>query len=144
MRLRLWIALVAFVVLPLLTAAAETSLKGTLRLGAGGKPALETGGQLVFLSGDADTVGVLTDDRLIGSDFELVGERIARDRFRVGPIHKKSMWVHRGGERYLVTYWCEVCAIRTYTPGICQCCQEEMALDLRQEHIHASPPADRQ
>ena len=26
-----------------------------------------------------------------------------------------------------------VCSIRTYTPGICYCCQDETALDLREK-----------
>jgi hypothetical protein len=30
----------------------------------------------------------------------------------------------------MVTYWCAVCAIRTFTPGICWCCREETELDL--------------
>ena len=31
----------------------------------------------------------------------------------------------------MVTYWCEVCAIRSYTPGLCVCCRDETTLDLR-------------
>ena len=104
--------------------AVEHSVQGKLTLGAGGKPAIETPQGLTYLSSDADTTGVLTDSRLTGADFEVIGQRLGPDSFQVGPIHKKSMWVHRDGKRYMVTYWCEVCAIRTYTPGICQCCQD--------------------
>jgi hypothetical protein len=31
----------------------------------------------------------------------------------------------------VITYWCDVCSIRTYTPGKCWCCQQETTLDLR-------------
>lgn len=124
-------------------AADSGSLLGKLTLGEGGKPVLQTVEGRIYLTGDADTMGVLTDSRLVGADFEVIGKRLGPESFQVGPIHKKSMWVHREGKRFMVTYWCEVCAIRTYTPGICQCCQEEMALDLKEEHIHARPPQGR-
>jgi hypothetical protein len=39
----------------------------------------------------------------------------------------------------MVTYWCEVCAIRTYTPGECMCCQENTELDLRDPDLPATP-----
>jgi hypothetical protein len=31
----------------------------------------------------------------------------------------------------MITYWCDVCSIRAYTPGPCVCCQQETTLDLR-------------
>ncbi|MCP5112893.1 MAG: hypothetical protein GY953_18870 [bacterium] len=127
---------VSICTLGVLAAAPGTSLRGKLTLGAGGKPAIETAKGPVYVTGDADTMGVLTDHRLVGEDLEVIGQQTAPEAFRVGPIHKKSMWLHREGKRYMVTYWCEVCAIRTYTPGICQCCQEETALDPKEEHVH--------
>jgi hypothetical protein len=42
------------------------------------------------------------------------------------------MFVHQGGKRLFVTYWCDVCSIRTYTPGLCLCCRKETDLDLRE------------
>jgi hypothetical protein len=49
----------------------------------------------------------------------------------VDPIHLKAMFVYRGGRRLVVTYWCAICSIRTFTPGTCVCCQEETDLDPR-------------
>jgi len=39
--------------------------------------------------------------------------------------------VRQDGKLKLVTYWCDICAIRAYTPGPCVCCQRETTLDLR-------------
>ncbi|MCS7025861.1 MAG: hypothetical protein NZV14_13750 [Bryobacteraceae bacterium] len=90
------------------------------------------GGELVFLTGDEPTRGVLRDARLNGVDFEVIGRRLRPGWFEIEPIHKRAMFVHKDGKKLFVTYWCAVCAIRTYTPGICWCCQEETALDLRE------------
>ncbi|MDX2154557.1 MAG: hypothetical protein SFV54_27695 [Bryobacteraceae bacterium] len=109
----------------------ETSVRG--RLGAqDGRPVLRTAGGVVFLEGDKDTLGVLRDERLANADFEAVGQRSGKDRFVIQPIFKRAMYVHKDGKRLMVTYWCAVCAIRSYTPGVCWCCQEETALDLRE------------
>lgn len=96
------------------------------------KPALETPGPAVtFLQGDKDTVGVLLDPRLQGEDFEARGRFLKPSVFEILPIHLRAMFVHRNGQRFVITYWCELCAIRAYTPGVCPCCQQEMALDLQ-------------
>jgi hypothetical protein len=118
----------------LLAFAAEPStLRGKLVQPDGKPPAIETGGgQTVALDGDKDTMGVLKDKRLAGADLELKGHREA-DHFVVDAIHTKAMHVHRDGKRLAITYWCDTCAIRTFTPGICWCCQEETNLDLREE-----------
>jgi hypothetical protein len=125
---------IGFLILLLAAATAATqadSLVGTLELDRG-RPVLKTAaGALVRLEGDAATQAVLADVRLHGRRLELVGKAVAADRFEVGPIHLKSMYVIDGGRRLLISYWCDVCAIRTYTPGKCQCCQEETALELR-------------
>ena len=117
--------------MPALLPGAPATLRGTLATTPDGKPALKTAdGKLTALTGDDDTLGVLKDKRLAGADFELIGEQTG-DQFKVGPIHTRAMFVHKGGKRLAVTYWCDVCAIRTYTPGICWCCREETELDLR-------------
>ena len=99
-----------------------------------GQPALEiAGGKRVTLDGDADTRGVLNDKRLAGVEMELRGRLNADGRFLVDPIHTRAVHVHKNGKKLFVTYWCDVCAIRTYTPGICWCCQEYTELDLREK-----------
>jgi hypothetical protein len=109
--------------------AADATVRGRLT-DAGGKPALQLkDGKLIQLTGGEDTMGVLKDKRLAGVDFEAVGTESA-GIFTVNPIHKRAMFVHKDGKRLSVTYWCTVCAIRTYTPGLCWCCRAETALDL--------------
>lgn len=110
------------------------TIQGTLGAAQDDAPLLrtQTGGE-VRLTGDDDTMAVLRDSRLLKTTIEVSGEYVEDDFFRVGPIHTKSLWVLKDGNRYMVTYWCEVCAIRTYAPGICACCQEETELHLREE-----------
>ena len=113
---------------------AKVSVRGKLTAAGDGTPALdEPARERVLLAGDPPTVGVLKDHRLAGSDFEAIGG-FRNDRvFQVDPIHLRAMFVHRNGRRLFVTYWCDICSIRFYTPGICWCCQQESALDLREK-----------
>ena len=77
-------------------------------------------------------MGVLADDRLNNADFEALGQRVDAGQFKIAPIHTRSLFVHQQGKRLMVTYWCDVCYIRTYTPGKCWCCQKDTELDLRE------------
>lgn len=108
-------------------------MRGLLGVDAEGRPVLRPPhGEPVRLEGDVPTLAVLQDKRLHGRQLEVIGEPLGQGRFRVGPIHLKSMWVLQDGKRLLITYWCSVCSIRTYSPGKCQCCQEETELDLKE------------
>jgi len=108
------------------------SLRGTLVRSSGNQPALELSDhKQVSLEGDEPTVGVLNDKRLWGTDFEVVGHFNSPGRFEVDPIHTRAMFVHKEGKRLTISYWCEVCYIRTYTPGTCVCCQKYTDLDLK-------------
>lgn len=118
----------------LATAAENTlqSLRGKLTPGA--KPVLTGAEGQTQLTGDNGTLAVLADQRLANFDFEVVGEPSGTPGlFRVGPLHKRAMFVHQNGKRLMVTYWCAVCSIRTFTPGVCMCCQDETALDLKEK-----------
>lgn len=111
----------------------KDTLRGRLNQQPGGKPAILTAeSRLVLVEGDEPTNGVLKDHRLAGADLEVIGQLTAPDRFLIDPIHTRSMFVHKNDKRLFITYWCEVCAIRTYTPGLCWCCQQETQLDLRE------------
>ena len=88
-------------------------------------------GRLVGLSGDAESEAVLRDKRLARDEFEVRGRFTAPDAFTIEPIYLRAIFVWRSGLKLAVTYWCDVCSIRAWTPGKCQCCQDEMALDLR-------------
>jgi hypothetical protein len=117
-------------------AAGKTTLRGTLVQEEGKPPVLRLAdGKTVVLDGDKDTKGVLNDKRLAGVDLEVIGEMTSAG-LKIDPIHMKGVFVHKDGKRFMVTYWCDVCSIRTFTPGICWCCQDETALDLRDPHLH--------
>jgi len=89
------------------------------------------GGKRVELEADPDTLRVLSDPRLHATELGARGAWEGLGRFRIGPFHLESFWVYRNGACWKVSYWCPVCSIRTYTPGKCQCCQEETELDLQ-------------
>jgi hypothetical protein len=91
-------------------------------------------GRTIQLQGDGPTMAVVKDKRLAGSDFEVNGRWVSSSIFRIDPIHKRNIFVHKGGKRLQVSYWCGVCSIRTWSPGVCMCCQDETELDLK-EHF---------
>ncbi len=118
-------------------AVPSLSIRGKLVQTDPARPTLEVDGhKLVHLSGDADTLGVLNDARLAGKEIETLGHFTAPDHFEVDPIHTSAMYIHQDGKRWTISYWCDVCAIRTYTPGICVCCQKYTDLDLREPDQH--------
>jgi hypothetical protein len=89
-------------------------------------------GRRVHLESDEPTMKVLADVRLKDADFEVLGHWDAPDRFAVDHMHTRSLFVHKDGKRLMVTYWCDVCYIRTYSPGLCVCCRKYTDLDLRE------------
>lgn len=119
-------------------AAAAASLRGKL---VPGSPArlLRDGAAEVELTGDAPTLAVLADTRLKEADFEVAGQPLAPGRFQVNPIHKRNMFVHKDGKKLQISYWCEVCSIRTWSPGVCMCCQDETQLDLKESFEGTGP-----
>lgn len=121
-----------FLVLASLAFGAEpgsVSLRGKLIQESGKPPVLETKDKRVVLTGDDPTLKVLNDDRLKNSDFEVAGHFTSPGEFAVDHIHTRSLFVYRDGKRQMVTYWCDVCYIRTYSPGKCWCCQKNTDLD---------------
>ncbi|MDZ4797176.1 MAG: hypothetical protein SGI92_03360 [Bryobacteraceae bacterium] len=110
---------------------AKAVVRGKLTKDPAGRPALQTtDGAFVIATGDEETTLVLNDKRLAGSDFEAIGEKNA-DAIEINPIHLAALWAYKDGKRRRVTYWCDVCAIRTYSPGLCWCCREDTELELR-------------
>ena len=87
-------------------------------------------GSFVELFGDEQTEKVLHDERLRGWDFEVHGRRHADGRFEVSPIHLAALFTYVDGELLRVTYYCDICAIRTFSPSLCMCCREDTRLDL--------------
>jgi hypothetical protein len=109
---------------------AAATFRGKLRAGQ----LLETASGPIRLTGDEPTLGVLNDPRVIGLELEVIGQSRAADALEIDPIHKKAMYALKDGKRLFVTYWCDICSIRTYTPGQCWCCQEQTELDLRERY----------
>lgn len=132
-----------FLSLPLTQARAATrpSIAGRLQPAVGeGLSIQTTDGRQVHLDGDTSTKAVLRDPRVIREDFLALGEWKSKDLFQIDPIHLKAMFIRRGGKQLVITYWCDVCAIRTYAPGRCQCCQEQTAFDPRDPALENSAP----
>ncbi len=85
---------------------------------------------MVRVTGDEPTDKILHDTRLSGRIFEAKGHMSGPDSFAIDPIETRPMVVVEGAKRFRVTYYCDVCSIRTYSPGPCMCCQAETRLDL--------------
>jgi hypothetical protein len=134
--------LFAYLLLPgLLRADGSQSIRGRLdRATPTDIALLLKDGRRVSLDGDTATRAVLRDERLPSEDFEALGVAESPAKFRVNPIHERAMFVHRGGQRLVITYWCPVCAIRTFAPGKCMCCQEGTNLDLRDPALKDTDP----
>jgi hypothetical protein len=108
------------------------TIRGKLTQRAGKPPVLTTpDGKMVTLDGTPDALKVLNDARLNGFELEAHGHFTAPDRFTVGENHARALVVHKHGHVKMITYWCDVCSIRSYAPGVCWCCQAETDLDLR-------------
>ena len=130
-RTFLW-AIFSVLVTPIVraTEAKVVPLRGRLRQPASGSPHIETPeGRRIQLDGDEPTQKVLADDRLKDTDFEVLGELQSGNRFDVQKIHIPSLFVYLNGKRMQVSYWCDVCYIRTSSPGKCWCCQKNTDLD---------------
>lgn len=86
--------------------------------------ALETpGGQrYVFRPGDPLT-GMLVDDRLRERELVVRARRTPADELE--PIKVHSV---RNGRLHDLDYFCEVCNVVAYAPGLCPCCRRPMAL----------------
>ena len=107
-------------------------LRGKLSIQDGQPAQVQTAEhQSVLLDGDEDTRKILGDRRLNGFQVEAHGHFTAPGRFLIDPIHTHALLVRQDGKLKLVTYWCDICSIRAYTPGPCVCCQRETTLDLR-------------
>lgn len=141
MTRRQFSAILLFTPVAAIGAEGRATISGRLQPSANGPVSLKTSdGKLITLESDISTLAVLRDPRVIREQFEAVGEWKSPDRFLIDPIHKKALFIRRNGELLVITYWCEVCAIRTYAPGRCQCCQEDTALDPRDPTLENTAP----
>lgn len=136
-------SILLFLPAAVLRASDRARVAGRLQPGPeGGKAFIQTAeGRTIELTGDRSTMAVLRDERVIREDFEALGEWKSKEIFQIDPIHRKALFVRRKGQLLVITYWCEVCAIRTYAPGRCQCCQEETAFDPRDPSLDNNSPS---
>lgn len=88
-------------------------------------------GRNISISGDEETEKVVHDPRLAGVQLEAIGHFTNPGQFAIDPRFEKNLFVHKDGKRLIITYWCDICSIRTYAPGVCVCCQKWTDLDLR-------------
>lgn len=110
---------------------APDRLRGRLEAATEDKAGLRLpDGSIVELHGDEQTQKVLHDERLRGWDFEVHGRRNPDGSFDILPIHLAALFTYRGAKLMRVTYYCDVCAIRTYSPGMCMCCREDSRVDV--------------
>jgi hypothetical protein len=125
-------ALVGSIIASARAADQRPGARGSLTVTARGKPALRTAaGKLIPLAtADQETLDVLADPRLAGTDFEVAGHPGPGGAFTVDPIYKRALFVHKDGKKLLVTYWCDICYIRSYSPGNCRCCQNPTRPDF--------------
>jgi hypothetical protein len=131
MRCCLLLALGAFALFAAGSPSPDT-LRGKLAIHENAPATVETPDhKTVTLDGDETTLKVLTDRRLNGFQIEAKGKFTAPGKFTIGPSYQHSLLVRQNGKLKMITYWCDVCSIRDYTPGPCRCCQKETILDLR-------------
>lgn len=110
--------------------ASQQRLRGRLEVPSEGMAGIRTDdGKRVALHGDEQTEKVLRDGRLQGWDFEVRGHLREDGCFEILPIHLAALFTYRDGKLLRVTYYCDVCAIRTFSPGICMCCRDETRVD---------------
>ena len=128
--------------LPLrLPAGGDTAVRGRL-IQTEAAPGIRTAdGKTILLECDEATKAVLLDERLKNDDFEALGHFDATGKFVINPIYQRALFIYRGGKRLAVTYWCPICSIRTYSPGICVCCHEETELDPRDPSLKDTDPS---
>src|SRR4051812_29927978 len=71
-------------------------IRGKLTKAPSGSPAIQTAdGGFTALEGDSDTLGVLNDARLAGSDFEVVGQTTQAGAFTIAPIHTRALFTYK-------------------------------------------------
>ena len=73
-----------------------------------------------FLSTDPMTP-VFTDARVRERELQVTGRLVGADQLEI--IKVQSI---KDGKLYDIYYFCELCNIKAYTPGLCPCCRNEL------------------
>jgi hypothetical protein len=85
---------------------------------AGGWALRSADGTLHRLSSDDSRVVMLTDERVRSRELQITAWRDGAGVLAI--VHLRSVV---DGKLHDPHYYCEVCAIRAYTPGLCWCCR---------------------
>jgi hypothetical protein len=98
---------------------------------------------LVTQSGDLHAIikdirsrGFFLDKRLRDRDMELHVHKYPGLPF----VRLIEVYSFKDDKKHKVDYWCTVCAISTFEPGPCPCCQEE--IELREQPVAAGERRD--
>ncbi len=103
----------------------RTLVRGTI-VAVEGEPirlTIGAGETLELVVDEVDSYHTFHDPKLADRTWELEGFRLEDGRFEV-----RKLFTIKDGERYQVTYYCEICHITSYRPGRCMCCQEDVEL----------------
>lgn len=85
------------------------------------------GGDVVPLIKDVRSRGFFLDARFRDRPVELHVMRYDRFPF----VRLVDAYSINDGRRFHLEYWCDICAITTYEPGPCPCCQDPIELRER-------------
>ena len=97
----------------------EAVVRGRIQQDEGKPPVVVADDHKTYLvSGDEFLEAQMKDSHLNGRAVELRGHENGPGKFAA-----THMYTVKDGKRYDVTYWCDVCSIRTHMPGRCMCCQ---------------------
>ena len=84
-------------------------------------------GDVYPLIKDVRSRGFFMDKRLRDRPMELVVHKYPGMPF----VRLIDVYSFKDGKKYKVDYWCTLCAITTFQPGPCPCCQDEIQLRER-------------
>ena len=90
----------------------------------------DSAGKAYALKSDKSLETLRTEPRIRSKDFQLT----------LRPLHNSSLYeiikssFFRDGKLYDFYYYCEVCNITTYHPGLCMCCRQET--EYREIAVH--------
>ena len=78
------------------------------------------GKQYRFLSGDVETA-IFSDPRVRQRELQITGRLHSADQVEL--VKVQSI---KDGKLFDIFYYCELCNIKAYAPGLCPCCRNEM------------------
>ena len=107
-----------------LDAAGKRSAASAACDGPGARFALSgSDGKLQAFSADDAATAMFTDLRVRRRELQITAQMAAHDQLEI--VRVQSI---REGKLYDIYYFCELCNIRAYAPGLCPCCRNEMEL----------------